>query len=559
MWRVARHRCLRLLGQRAVASPGATTSTPEPDAAAAHPSLFSAPATFRTVGRDAELLSLWQNLLSGRHVQAITGPDGIGKSSIAAEFCDRARRSGRFTCIQWFDARDSLPSEVVHFFHSMRGRREKDVLLVIDGVDDPHAALRLIPEHANVYTLLTCSAPIECPTQMSVLKVQPLPPNGVEQFPHAMELEDSRTLGEVLSALGYVPLLMHVASCLMESGSTSAEEIKRALLAKGIDGEGTLSISCALGVLLELALVVLETQRPGGTRVLAMTALFDISSISYTLLDRLLGDDSGEAFALQAAELGICDQRWDEGSLTLHPSIAQTLLNKADAACVEECTRALLWLWPRRWRGAGSSVAHELMRHTRAICKSCDARQMPLNDELLLCLDRSATLLALIEGKDLPTAAELWLRVIRANQEVAKRDVEAVRIGRECGRLLHFLRDERAGDVLRYAFELACAVHGKQSAEASLVLGCYAPYLAASGEAMRVLQGGVAALEHRMASADTVLGREEARMLQETVFVLLLRQGQMLQEMGETVPASLWAALQEVERRIQKGGRPAPQ
>ncbi|ESL06528.1 hypothetical protein TRSC58_05796 [Trypanosoma rangeli SC58] len=558
MWRLFRHRCVRLLGQRTMTNLGSTASTPESEAASAHPSLFNAPAMFCTVGRDAELLSLWQNLLSGRHVQVITGPDGIGKSTVATGFCDRARRSGRFTCIQWFDAKGSLPSEIFHFFHTMRGRREKDVLLVLDGVDDPHAALRLIPEHANVYTLLTCSASIECSTKMGVLKVQPLLPNDVAQFPHLPEVENLSTLGEVFSALGHVPLLMHVASCLMESGSNNAEEIKRVLLAKEINGQGTLSISFALGVLLELAFAVLETQRPGSTRVLVMTALFDVSSVSYTIVDYLLGDDSGEAFTLQAAALGICDQRWDEGSLTMHSSIAQILRKKADIACVEACTKVLLLLWPRRWRGAGSSTAHELMRHTRAICEVCDARQIPLNVDLLLCLDRGATFLALNEGEDLPTAAELWLRVIRANREVAKRDVDAVRIGRECGRLLHFLRDDRAGDVLRYAFELACEVDGKQSAEASLILGCYAPYLPASGEAVRVLQGGVAALENRMASADTVFGKEEGRMLQETVFVLLVRQGQMLQEMGKAVPASLWAALQEVEQRIQKSARPAP-
>ncbi|RNF01548.1 hypothetical protein TraAM80_06919 [Trypanosoma rangeli] len=393
---------------------------------------------------------------------------------------------------------------------------------------------------------------------MSVLKVQPLQPNDVAQFSHLPEVDNSSTLGELLSALGHAPLFMRVASCLMESASNSAEEIKRMLLAKGIDGQGTVSISFALGVLLELAFAVLETQRPGSTRVLVMTALFDVSSVSHTAVDCLLGDDLGEAFTLQAAALGICDQRWDEGLLIMHSSIARILRKKAEIACVEVCIKFLLLLWPRRWRGAGSSMAHELMRHTRAICEACDARHIPLNEDLLLCFDRGATLLALNEGENLPTPAELWLRVIRVSREAAKRDVDAVRIGRACGRLLQFLRDERAGDVLRYAFELACEVNGKQSAEASLILGCNAPYLPASGEAVQVLQGGVAALENRMVSADTVLGKEEGRMLQETVFVLLVRQGQMLQEMGKTVPASPWAALQEVEQRIQKSVRSAP-
>ncbi|EAN94211.1 putative NADH-ubiquinone oxidoreductase complex I subunit [Trypanosoma cruzi] len=560
MWRLSGHRCVRLLGQRRMLTSGANASNPELESASAHPILFNVPVMSRTVGRDAELLSLWQNLLSGRHIQAITGPDGIGKSSIAAEFCDRARRSERFTCIQWFDARGgSLPSELLQFFHSMRGRKEKDVLLVIDSVDDPHEALRHIPKHTNVYTLLTTSVPIESSTKVGTINVQSLSPDGVARFSHLTEVEESKTVADVLFALGYVPLLMHVALCLMESGSTSPEELKRELLAKGVDGNGTLSVSYAIGVLVEIALAGLETHMPGGIRVLVMTALFDIRGVSYAVVDRLVGDESGEAFVMQAARLGLCDQRWDEGSLTMHPSVAQILRTKADSTHVAECTKVLLSLWPRRWRGAGSSVANELARHTRAISEVSDARQIPLNNDLLVCLDRSATLLAFNEGKDLLTAAELWLRVVRANQNAERRDAEAVRIGRECGRLLHFLRDARAGDVLRYAFDLACAVRGKQSAEASLILGCYAPYLPASMDAVRMLQVGVASLENRMTSSDTVLGKEEGRMLQETIFVLLVRQGQMLQEMGETVPASVWAALQELEQRITASLSSAPQ
>lgn len=523
-----------------------------------HPVFFSAPAVSRVVGREAELLSLWQNLLLGRRAQAIVGPDGIGKSTIAVEFCDRARRSGRFTCIRWFDAGSVLQSELFDFFQSMRGRKEKDVLLVIDNTTDPQGALRLVPEHANVYTLLTTSAHVDSSTTISIVKATPLSPETVAQFSGFFEAKDltSTALGDVLSAVGFVPLLVRIVCSLIESGAVSPEELKEVLRRNDICGHGALSVSHALSVLLETALAALEARRPGGTRVLLAIALFDTRSLSYAVVDSLIGNDSGEEFAMEAARLGICDQRWDEPSLTFHPSIAHILRNKADDVCLAECGRALLSLWPRRWRGAGSSVARELTRHTRAICESSDALRIPLGDDLLVSLDRAATLLAFHEGKQLPTAAELWLRVVRANQSARRRDAEAVRVARECGRLLHFLRDARAHAVLRDAFELSCAVYGKQSAEAALILGCYAPYLPASREALRTLRTGVASLENRAACGAAVLGREEERMLRETVFVLLLREGQMLGELREEVPAALWTSLQEAEERIKQTHRP---
>ncbi|KEG06489.1 hypothetical protein DQ04_13681010 [Trypanosoma grayi] len=567
MWRFPRRWCVRFFPQRALITSGAAPTTPPPQQQqqqqeaenAPHPILFNVPVMCRTVGRDAELLTLWQNLLSGRRFQAITGPDGIGKSTLAAEFCDRVRRSERFTCIHWLDAKDALPSTLMHFFQSMKGRKEKDVLLVIDGVQDPQAALRLIPEHANVYALLTTTADVDNSAKLGVLKALPLPPSAASQFPNILEAGDlASAAGEVLHAVGYVPLLMHMACCLMESEAIGQEELKHQLNAKGVLGDGVLSISHALNVLLDIVLDALETQNPGSTRHLLVLSFFDFSSISHAIVDAVFGDGEAEAFAMLAAGLGICEQRWDDTSLTIHPCVAQALRSRADDTCVAESAKVLQSLWPRRWRGAGSSVAQELVRHTRAICEGSDVRQLPFTDDLLLCLDRSATFLALIEGKDLPTAAELWLRVVEANQKIERRDTEAVRVGRECGRLLHFLRDDRAGAVLRYAFGLAREVHGKQSAEAALILGCYAPYLSTSRDAIRTLQEGTESLEKRVASVDAVLGKEEERMLHETIFVLLLRQGQMLQELGETVPPPLWDGLQRVEERIKSGRRPRP-
>ncbi|ORC89080.1 uncharacterized protein TM35_000142910 [Trypanosoma theileri] len=564
MWRLPRKAYFQLFGFRLVSTP--TTDKPQwekyeqqQQQQTAHPIIFNVPALSRVVGRDVEILSLWQNLLAGRRFQAITGPDGIGKSTIAAEFCDRARRSERFTCIHWFNAKDDLQSTLLQFFQSMKGRKEKDVLLVIDGVQDPQEVLRLIPEHTNVYTLLTTVSEVDSSNKIGVLKVLPLSPSAVLEFPHVLEVEDeSSPAREVMHAVGYVPLLMHMVCCLMESETVTPMKLKEELHAKGFTGEGILSISSLLDVLLNIALAALEQDCPGGKEYLAKLALFNIDNISYTLVDCLLGEGEGEVFAVQAAGLGICEQRWDEASLRIHPSIAKILRSKADSASVEESAKVLHSLWPRRWRGTGSSIANELVLHTRAICETVDKLQLKYSDDLLQCLDRSATFLALNEGKELVTAAELWLRVVRSNQENGKKDAETVRHARECGRLLHFLRDDRAGKVLQYAFNLACAVHGEQSIERALILGCYAPYMHATEDAVCLLRDAAALLENRVSSVESVLGKEEERMLSESVFVLLLREGQMLQELGKAVPEVLWTMLQQQEERIKKGRQLTP-
>ncbi|KAH9601124.1 hypothetical protein LSM04_002435 [Trypanosoma melophagium] len=556
MLRFPRRACFQLFGYRLISTP-TTDKTRwekhEQEHETPHPIIFNYPAVSRMVGRDVELLSLWQNLLAGRRFQAITGPDGIGKSALAAEFCDRARRSERFTCIQWFNAKDALKSSLLQFFQSMKGRKEKDVLLVIDGVRDPQEVLSLIPEHTNVYTLLTTCAEVGSSNKIGVLKVLPLSPGAVVEFPHVLEVEDeSSPARAVMHAVGYVPLLMHIVCCLMESETITPIKLKEELHAKGFTGEGILSISSLLNVLLNIALTALEQNCPGGRQCLTKLSLFNIDNISYNLVDYFSAEGEGETFAVQAAGLGICEQRWDEASLRIHPSIAHILRSKADTACVEECAKVLNSLWPRRWRGAGSNIANELVDHTRAICETVDILQLQYNDDLLQCLDRSATFLALYEGKDLMTAAELWLRVVQTNRQNERINAETVRHARECGRLLHFLRDNRANEVLQYALNTACTVHGEQSVERALILACYAPYMHASADAVCILQDAAALLENRVSSVEAVLGKEEERMLRESAFVLLVRQGQILQELGMAVPELLWTTLRQQEEHIQR-------
>ncbi|KAG8344567.1 putative NADH ubiquinone oxidoreductase complex I subunit [Trypanosoma vivax] len=551
MWRQPRHACLRPFGlwRATCATKGVSGDPPQ-----AHPILFDAPVVPRAIGRDTELLQLWQNLLSGRRRQAIIGPDGIGKSTIAAEFCNRARRSERFTCIRWFNAQDSVKCRLMDFFHSVKERKEKNILLVMDGVHDIMKTFQLVPDHPNLYTLLTSNAEIEGNESFAVLKTPPLSECVLAQFTRLSESESSlRFVEEVFRSLGYVPLLMHIAACLMEGETISPETLLHVLRDKGVGAGETLSISHAINVLMDASLASLEATHPGGTEHVEAFAFFNLDNIPYTAVDLIVGEGAGEQFAALLSGLGICTQRWEEPSLSIHPCVATFLQSRADSSALLKSAAVLQSLWPRRWRGTSSTVVYELVEHTRAILSSFDSRKIPVNDDLLMSLDRSATFLAINEGKELGRAAEFWVRAIEANRRDNKQTTEAVRMGRECGRLLHYLRDSRAADVLQYSFELAGNVHGKQSPEAALILGCYAPYLPASPATLQQLNDGVGVLEACISSVDTVLGKEEGRMLLQTVFVLLVCQGQVLQELGDTVPQSLWVAIRNVEERIKSG------
>ncbi|CBH08822.1 hypothetical protein, conserved [Trypanosoma brucei gambiense DAL972] len=564
MWRLLRRACVKKFPGGQTASTtfgcsvkrGATTIGMSDDPPAADPILFDAPVASRVVGREREIMQLWQNLLAGRHCQVIAGLDGIGKTTIAVEFCSRARRSGRFTCVHWFDWDDSLESHLLQFFQSMKGRKEKDVLLVVDGTPNPQVVLQLIPDHPNVYALVTSSADPVGNLKIPVLKAGSFTEVDADQFLQGINVEERATSStrDVMHAVCRVPILMHLACCLMESGSVSPEELRSLLLAKGVGAEGTISVSHALNVFLDVALNELESHFPDGTKQLRTLAFFDVRNIPYAVVDSVVGSERGEEFVMFLTGLGICGQRWEDSSLFIHSCIADALLTGADDAILLRSAEVLQALWPRRWRSAGSSTAHELVRHTTALLKWFDARKLSLSNDLLLGLDRSATFLALNEGKELKKAAEFWIRVVNSDQHADRRTTEAVRVGRECGRLLHFLRDQRASSVLQYAYHLGVAVYGQQSPEAALILGCYAPYLPSSHETVQLLCQSAAALKNRLGCAEAVLGREEERMLLETVFVLYMCQGQMLQELGELVPDSLWESLQSVEKEL-KGGK----
>ncbi|KAG5479936.1 hypothetical protein LSCM1_06354 [Leishmania martiniquensis] len=512
-----------------------------------HPLLYQVPVqASRTVGRKAEVRTLWQNLLSGRHYQVLAGVDGIGKSAIAAEFCDTVKHSQRFSCIQWFNAQHALQSQLQHYFAAMKGRREKNVLMVLDDVTSPEEVLTLIPEHASVYVLMTTSAAnVTSSTKMACLSPCALSPQASQQF--LPELALSQELEAVFHNLGFVPLLMHVASQLMKADICSAAQLSRILTEKGVRRDNTLSISAALSVLLDISIEELEKTYPGARTMLRIMSCFHTSDMSDAVVGAIIGNAAGD-FTVTASTLGIFSPKWEEGALALHPLVAKVLRGPLEAPVLTKAADALLSLWPRRWSRTGSRFAYNLVWHTYTVAQHFAACGAALTPAMVASMDRSAIFLAHVEARDLPVAAQLWLQVYE--QHVAGKGVlsaDSVRMLRECGRLLHFLKDPRTEEVLQRAWNDCVMVHGKSSAEAALILGCLAPYLPATKANLSLVEESVAVLKGRLASVDLVLAREEIRMLWQTIFVLLMCKGQYMTEMQLAIPDDLRRALERAD------------
>eukprot|EP00759_Apiculatamorpha_spiralis_P050756 PhF_6_TR4886/c1_g2_i1/m.6893 len=135
------------------------TNPPEGDPAdsfAEH--LYNVPATSPNgvvTGREHDVRIVMQNVLQGKNLIVLTGPEGVGKTTLAAALADHAKRSAKFTCVRWFRANSCLEAQCMTFLEAAKGRKERDVLLVFDGVKDYDAVSKFIPKQPPFFTIVT--------------------------------------------------------------------------------------------------------------------------------------------------------------------------------------------------------------------------------------------------------------------------------------------------------------------------------------------------------------------------------------------------------------------
>lgn len=509
------------------------------------PLFFNVPTvSSRVIGRDQELRVMWQHLLNGRRFQAVFGMDGIGKSTLASEFCDCARRSGRFSCIQWLQGERSLSEQLKTFFEGMRGRRERDVLLVIDDVADPDAAWQCIPKHENLYVVMTTSKPnVALCERYQAVPLAALPASTSAQMHSAVLDAEGSIYRDVYAAVGYVPLLMGFAQKLFELG-VPADEVME-VVRQRLGPDGTLSISQVLqGLLLRAFAHVGGSQAHRLQQQASILACFHLGDLSFALVDKVAANDEAQLssgivdldldaqLSKRLSDMGLLTSKWDSDSCSMHRTVAATLRGPLcpdhKAAC-EAAASLLLTMWPRRRRGTSTEDCMHLVWHTCAIQSAFTETKTPLTADMLQCLEKAARHCAEVEGRELTTAASMWMTVLSSlESQNPQPHVDIARLGRDCGRLLHYLRDPKAGSILQLALHASDAVYGQTSCESALIMSLLAPYLSDSVESHERLQAAESSILSKLASTDDIMSKEELRMLKESLAVLLMRRAQIL-------------------------------
>lgn len=306
-----------------------------------------------------------------------------------------------------------------------------------------------------------------------------------------------------------------------------------------------------------------------------------------------------------AVKFGILSPKWSaSGGYRMHSSIAAVLRQEYSEAGEEKllslfssAVEHVAMMWPKRWRGLKYEEGCSLVRHSSALllhmkrllsfsesqppAQFVPPRVIAVSPSLVYVFDKSAQFLAYYARENLSLAGDMWYAVFSyyalvfspsgSSPSVSSTfppshfshliDMrEAVRIGIDCGRMLHYLNDDRAYQVLDTIRRWCLNVHGELSLEYGLVLSYLAPYLSATSKNLDFLDKGIAALEYALSSeassvSEEVLSAEELKMFGEALFVLLLRKGQTLQETGYEVPNALWERLLEVEQEIKKFSR----
>ena len=536
----------------------------------AAPMYFKVPACARRlVGRDKQLMFLWQSLLSGKRCHLITGVDGIGKSSMACEFADACRRTTRFTCIQWFDAQDSLPSRLKEFYATVQGRLERDVMFIFDNVTDLASVAQYIPTNDSFHTVITM--PVMDTSSMNanrdflnkykaaIFPCTPLDPNYSKEIVQ-METLDPEVERKVCDYLANCPLLLRVAHHLLGSGEvTTPEELAKSLEDFHGKNDGVISISQTLQFLINMGIAKMEKEFENVNIRDALTLLscLNVENLSTGIIRSAIGDERGDDFAATAAAVGIFEPHLESDGWIMHPSVARSLRQDSSnlQAHIDKAITYITEDWPRRMRGHGLQHAWHLVKHVEALQKVIPEGKV--TPEAVQLMNKAAMFLAHTEGKELALAAQLWKGVLDALATPAASTAmdaeEAAIVSLDYGRVLSRLgRHEQATVALNAALERCRAAFGEASVEAATATAATANYLPDAVKSLQLVKQAASALEHALdGSSAKVYGIEEVDLHRRNLFGLLVRTGQLIEALDQgPVPPSLWKRLEALHKEI---------
>ena len=509
-------------------------------------SAFSRPATHfdvpsmagRLVGRERLVDGLWQQLLSGQRIHSVEGPDGLGKSSVAALFCDRCKSSNRFSCIQWIDARHSPLVQLQSFLGGMSGREESDVLFVMDDVTNLRNVLGSLPKHSRCHFILTSSESSDVGrSEINVVQLSPLLPHLSTQI--IGDVTDAQQSLRISTSLAHVPLLVDMATRLLGAGAISASQIDECSQAAIKNGE--FSITACLEGLVELALRHLSSANLD-TRVdvsLGALSCFNINDLTLPLFDAV---DCASLTEL-ACSVGLLQQKWNSDGFTMQPLVAKVLRKRVN---LEQAADALTGMWPRRMSGRGNAACASLVWHTVFLRSSFQERNLSLSPALRICMDKAANYLAILEGRDLPIASDLWFSIHKIHVSEGTVSETSVRIAKDLGRTLYRCqRFAESAEVLETALRWSEALVGDGAVSHSLLLSSYAPFLPSDEHSLQRLSQANDVLSQALAMPDVSYSTEERRMMTESLIGVLLCAAQIRVDIGQEVTPSMRADIEK--------------
>lgn len=258
-------------------------------------------------GRDQLLEEIAQYWVkhAGRTVPplALVGPEGVGKTQLAAEFAHRNR--GKHSTVWWLRAGSDVtldadcaalvralrPESADQDVRSMRGTMRELLagrsgwVLIFDGANDPARVADCLPAGRHEGRVLVTSREAGWRKSAAVLPVGPF--ERAESM-HFLRERSGRgqqdgvlAVGQLAKALGDLPLALEYAASLIAQGKIGFDDYLRRLerywaelLQRGVDGAAAAAGSHAYAITLSLELSIrqLESAAPASAELLNLLA-----------------------------------------------------------------------------------------------------------------------------------------------------------------------------------------------------------------------------------------------------------------------------------------------
>lgn len=447
--------------------------------------------------------------------------------------------------MRWFNAKHAVDEQLQSFFSAMKGRKERDILIVLDDVLNVEEVIRFLPDHMNCHFVITTASPNKI-TERDRTYVLPVTPYATAHACTVAGIEDSSEAQLLSKAMGNVPILMEISGKLYSNKAATLDALVQASN-DAVVGE-SFSISKCLRNLVDLAIAHIEASLGDATAAKALSTLacFNVDDLSLPIIDAVGGD---EEFPVISSTLGLLSHKWDGDAYSMHPLIASVLRERMGRCA--EASEILSRLWPRRMSGKGNASSFLLVWHTVALQQAFASQGAALTEKHLINLDKAATYLALSEGRHLETAAWLWGVIHSHNVATNTVTSDSVRVAKELSKLQYKLgKYELCEQTLKTCVSWSEALVGEKDPSHALLISLCAPLMPVNENSLATMGVASEVLVTDLTSSEAYTG-DERRMRIESLIVLLLCTAQTRVDLGKMVPDALRSDIKKWQQALK--------